>query len=236
MRQRPNLTEHHISVSRTARFYTTGPSDGKVERVWVVCHGYSQLASEFIKYFAPLEDGNTLVVAPEALSRFYPNRFSADKAEGRRVGASWMTREDRLTEIKDYVDYLTNLYEHLFSTIDRSKVELNVLGFSQGCATVSRWISESRKPVDRIILWAGGLPPEIDLTGGGLFNRAQLVYVVGTGDELVTEAVIQKEEIRLREHAVPYRLIRFDGGHQLHRETLLQLAAESTSERDSGAR
>ena len=44
---------------------------------------------------APLDDGSRLIVAPEALSRFYLGEVSQRPASERRVGASWMTREDR---------------------------------------------------------------------------------------------------------------------------------------------
>ncbi len=220
-----NLTEHHLTVTRTARFYTIGPTDGKAERVWIVCHGYNQLAAEFIGYFEGLDDGKTLIIAPEALSRFYVDRFAADASQARKVGASWMTREDRLTEIEDYVAYLTALYDHITSTISRGDLTLTVLGFSQGCATVSRWVAKATHPVDRLILWGGSLPPDLDLTASGERLRAiRLVLVVGREDELIGAEAITEEEARLKEHRIGYELIRFDGGHQLHRRTLLDLA------------
>src|SRR3712207_7068610 len=45
--------EHHLTVPRTARFWTLGPAapnaDGvaAVRDVWIACHGYGQLAGEF---------------------------------------------------------------------------------------------------------------------------------------------------------------------------------------------
>src|SRR6266704_6639708 len=95
------LQEHHVSVTRTARYFTLGSSRGVAE-VWFACHGYGQLAGRFLEKLRVLDDGTRYLVAPEGLSRFY----LSESATARRVGASWMTREDRLVEIEDYVRYL----------------------------------------------------------------------------------------------------------------------------------
>ena len=89
--------EHHLPVSRTARYYTLGDPGPGTRQVWVVCHGYGQLASRFLEKLRALDDGTRYLVAPEGLSRFYLSESPAE----RRVGASWMTREDRLAEIAD---------------------------------------------------------------------------------------------------------------------------------------
>ncbi len=136
-----------------------------------------------------------------------------------------MTREDRLTEIEDYVAYLTALYDHINSTTNRGDIPLTVFGFSQGCATAGRWVANGTHPVDRLILWGGSLPPDLDLTASGPRLKAiRLVLVVGHEDELIGAQAIAEEEARLTEHGIGYELIRFDGGHQLHRRTLLDLA------------
>src|SRR5215213_7354677 len=125
------MHEHHLSVTRTARYYTLGPLDGAPREVWVVCHGFGQLASRFLRHFDAIDDGTRLVVAPEALQRFYLDELKIPAAE-RRVGATWMTREDRLADINDYVGYLDALCEELFRRVPRGSARLVVLGFSQG--------------------------------------------------------------------------------------------------------
>ncbi len=65
------ITPHSLVVPRTARYYTLGPTHGFPRELWFVCHGYGQLAERFLRQFAPLDDGTRLIVAPEALSRFY---------------------------------------------------------------------------------------------------------------------------------------------------------------------
>src|SRR3954465_8151819 len=95
--------EHHIPVRRTARYYTLGDTSTTPRELWIVLHGHGQLAGAFIRYFGDLEDGGTLVVAPEALSRYYLVPIDSAPASERGVGATWMTREDRVHEIDDYL-------------------------------------------------------------------------------------------------------------------------------------
>src|SRR5687768_14729449 len=52
-----HMQEHHVTVRRTARYYTLGPTESEVAQVWIVCHGFAQLAGRFMRHFAPLDDG-----------------------------------------------------------------------------------------------------------------------------------------------------------------------------------
>ena len=65
------MEKHHLKVSRTARYFTLGELNEQTKNVWFVCHGYGQLAEYFIRNFEAINDGENLIVAPEALSRFY---------------------------------------------------------------------------------------------------------------------------------------------------------------------
>src|SRR6266550_3439645 len=132
------VSEHHLSVARTARYYTLG-EPGATE-VWFVCHGYGQLAGRFLRRFEPIADGSRLVVAPEGLNRFY---VGSGEHRDQPVGATWMTREDRLNEIADYVKYLDAVYADVFGG-KPTAARVRALGFSQGAATASRWVARAR--------------------------------------------------------------------------------------------
>ena len=121
-----NSREHRLSVPRSARCFSQG-GEAAVEG-WVVLHGYGQLASRFLRSLESLATPSRLVVAPEGLSRFYLD------AGGGKVGASWMTKEDRVREIEDYLAYLDLVRATLMPP-----VPLTILGFSQGVATAARW-------------------------------------------------------------------------------------------------
>ena len=213
------MQEHHVHVPRTTRYFTLGPS-GDARQVWFVCHGYGQLARDFLSDFGALDDGSRYLVAPEGLSRYYSNH-----AKG-QVGASWMTREDRLSEIADYVKYLDSLYEQIFNNISRHSVSVIVLGFSQGAATVARWIALGRAIVDRLVLWGEIPPPDLDLDmAWGKLEDSRLTIVVGSDDRYVDRSQLLKAEARLLEHEIPYETIMFEGGHHLDEGILRSLTA-----------
>ena len=58
------MREHHVQTVRSARFYTLGEMDDRVTDVWLVCHGYGQLAGEFMRSFERITDPLRLIVAP----------------------------------------------------------------------------------------------------------------------------------------------------------------------------
>lgn len=215
------MQEHHISVSRTARYFTLGNSSGVAE-VWFACHGYGQLASRFLEKLRVLDDGRRYLVAPEGLSRFY----LSESATERRVGATWMTREDRLAEIDDYVRYLDGVYADVFGSLDRARVSVHALGYSQGASTVSRWVAMGKAKIDRLTLWGGEFPPDLDLTLDAVVNRlraARMTLVYGRSDEYITPKVVSGVLERLRQHGIPYEEIPFDGGHEMNEAVLRSL-------------
>ena len=219
------MQEHHVTVRRAARYYTLGPTESEVAQVWIVCHGFAQLAGRFMRHFASLDDGTRLIVAPEALNRFYVEAAPGVHGPESKVGATWMTREDRLHEIADYVAYLDTLADALFTRLDRARVHLTVLGFSQGVATVSRWAVQGRTRPDHLILWASPLPPEID-TGAGVAELAmipRISVVVGARDADAQRALPRERE-RMQRMGIDHALISFDGGHHIDAETLRTLA------------
>lgn len=218
------MHEHHLTVSRTARYYTLGSGESP-RQVWVVLHGYAQLAGRFLRHFAPLDDGTRLIVAPEALSRYYlePGVHGPES----RVGATWMTREDRLSEINDYVAYLDALHEHLLRSTSGARPEVRVIGFSQGAATATRWVAMGRARIDRVYLWGGTLPPDLDLASArDALERAQLTIVVGRDDRNATAEHRTTVVARLAEAAMPLRLVEYDGGHHIDPDTLRRIAGD----------
>ncbi len=216
------MQEHRVTVARSVRYFTLGGEEPR--EVWFACHGYGQLAARFLEKLRVLDDGRRCLVAPEGPSRFY----LSERATERRVGASWMTREDRLAEIADYVRYLDAVYDDVFARCDRARVTVHALGFSQGAATVSRWTAMGKARIDRVVLWGGEFPPDLDLTRSDFAQRlraARLTLVYGRSDEYITPKVLAAVTERLEAHAIPYRGISFDGGHELQDAALKDLAA-----------
>jgi predicted esterase len=220
------MREHHIPVARTARYFTLGDLDGTPRELWFVCHGYGQLAERFLRRFAPLDDGTRLIVAPEALSRFYLEPAAGGTHAQARVGASWMTREDRLSEIDDYIRYLDALYAQVMQELGEPRPRVVVLGFSQGVATVCRWIARGRARADRLVLWGGLIPHDIDLEADGAgLRRAELVLVTGDGDKLVDRTALADQLQRIAGHQLRFREVAYPGGHAVDGEVLARLAS-----------
>jgi predicted esterase len=215
---------HHLRVQRTARYFTLGGASPERRAIWFVLHGYGQLAGDFIRYFADLAADDVLVVAPEAMNRFYLAAVDKTPARDRPVGATWMTREDRACEIADYVEYLDALFEEVAGDAARDGASVNVVGFSQGAATATRWVTHGSARIDRLILWGGLLPPETELSAGHALRRAKLTLVVGTRDHYIDDTALATEVARLDAAHVPHDVIRFDGGHVVSRGVFPMLA------------
>lgn len=221
-------TEHHIRIHRTARYYTIGEPSEATRDVWLVCHGYNQLAGDFIREFETIADDSRVIVAPEALSRYYLATEPAFHSAEAKIGATWMTRADREAEIADYVAYLDDLYDEIFTRARRSEVSVTVVGFSQGGATANRWLTRGRACADRLIMWGALLPTDADLNQAATFFRdVKLTIVYGKRDQFADEGIIAKYEKLLREKNIPFELVTFDGGHRMDRATLAALAVAS---------
>lgn len=195
-----------------------------VRELWIVLHGYGELASTILDRVAALDDGSRLIVAPEALSRFYDASNAASHREA-PVGASWMTREERAEEIDDYIGWLQLAYESFAGRLAQG-VPLHVLGFSQGAAAASRWVASGRVPATRLICWGAGMAPELDIGADSALRRARILMVIGDRDRFVSRDQIDAERARLDAAGFPYAFRTFSGGHRLDDATLRSFAAE----------
>jgi dienelactone hydrolase len=212
------VIEHRIETVRRARYYTLGAPDAR--DVWICAHGFGQLAADFAVDFVPIAGAGRLVVVPEGLHRFYLGTDADGSHAQARVGASWMTREDRLTDIADYVDLLDAVHAATVSPGAR----VTALGFSQGVATITRWIAAGVSRVDRFVAWAGEIPADTELVRlrERLTEPVQLVQ--GTRDRWADWARRDDAERRLRAAGLEVRPVTFDGGHRLDDGLLARLA------------
>ena len=213
------MEQKNIIIPKTARYFILGESTEQIEQVWIVCHGYAQLANFFLRNFNDLNNGKNLIVAPEGLHRFYWKGFSD------RVVASWMTKVDRENDIKDYVNYLDAVYSEILSAFNNKKVKINVLGFSQGTATVLRWLTISKLPVDNLFLWGGTFPADIDFQmDREYFSSIRTFFVMGDKDEYNDAVAVKEMNSILMKNEIPFEFVSFDGTHVVDKKTLLMLA------------
>ena len=219
--------EHHLEVVRTARYWTLG-DPSTADQIWFVLHGYQQLALRFLRRFEAIADGRRLIVAPEGLSRFYVSTEQGRHGSGSVVGATWMTREDRQHEIRDYVRYLDRLADVVLGGEGRTRggdSAITVLGFSQGVATATRWITQGRLRPDRLLLWGDFVPPDLDLAvARAAFGHLDVVLVRGDDDRALAPRLAEEERTRLAAAQITHRVVSYPGGHDIHEETLRALA------------
>jgi predicted esterase len=209
------VTEHLLTVPRSARYYQSG-DPAAAANAWIGLHGYGQLAGAFLGYLATAARPDRLLVAPEALSRFYH-----DNGHG-PIGASWMTREDRDREIADYVHYLDAVRAEVAARLPRDH-RVFVLGFSQGVATLTRWLTRGTTRVAGAILWAGNVAVEVDAAAlRPALGGKRLAIVAGSKDEYVKPEWFEQEKERFAKAGAECRDFTFHGGHRLDRVVLAQ--------------
>ncbi|NNE28936.1 MAG: phospholipase, partial [Saprospiraceae bacterium] len=138
--------EHHLrKATKTAHFYSLGNISNDITDLWICCHGYGQNAEDFLKDFECIQAEERLIISPEGLSRFYWGGFHGP------IASSWMTSKDRLIEIEDYCNWLDQLYSEIVPQLSPN-LRITLAGFSQGTATVMRWVHARQPKIQRILL------------------------------------------------------------------------------------
>jgi len=214
--------QHHVSFPYHAPYYTLNEVTPDTRYVWVVCHGYAQLASFFVKKFDFLDPAQHFFIAPQGLSRFY-----LDNTYG-RVGASWMTKEDRELDLANQKAYFDAIFDPLFENIDFDHYRLILFGFSQGVSTISRMAAHKKWPFYRMILWAGSFPKELTMEDFAyLAPPCGVISCIGREDIYYSEQVLAQEKIRLRAiFAGNLEMHTFKGKHEVVKEELARLVAK----------
>jgi predicted esterase len=219
---RPTPGVHHLRVSRSARYHTLGAEASEAAQVWIALHGYAMLADRFLRLVAPLaEGGRTLVVAPEALSRFYLET-GRDGRHSDAVGATWLTREDRENEIADALRYLDQLHGELAARVPPDAT-IAVLGFSQGATMAARWVATGSVIPDQLVLW-GIVPPADSMAQvAERMTGREVALIAGDRDPFAGEGTLEAQAATLARLGVRARAERFHGGHALSKAVLRRL-------------
>lgn len=202
--------EQHFQHEKTFRFEVLN-EHSEATTVLYVLHGYGQLAKYFIRKFTQLPN-NLLIVSPEGMHRFYR------KGSSGRVGASWMTKEDRTYDIADTISCL-NKVDAIIS--DQFPIEKRyLLGFSQGGAAAARWEELGEVSFDASILWASVFPPDLNVSVPKAKNQKKF-FVLGDQDQFFSSDD-QEKTVSFYEQ-MNYQIIRYKGDHDIVNETLTEI-------------
>jgi predicted esterase len=187
------------------------------ENVWVVFHGIGYLSRYFIRYFASLPEATNYIIAPQAPSKYYLNN------DYKNVGASWLTKENTVVETKNDLAYLEAVLEQEHIP-DRCR--LIVLGFSQGVSIAMRWVAQRKMPCHHLVLYAGGIPNELQASDFAFLMEAKgkITSVVGDSDEYLTPERRAGEMEKLQRLFLgKAQSVIFKGGHAMEKELLSAL-------------
>ena len=199
--------QHYLDINIKASFHTLNELTSETERIWIVFHGYGQLSEFFIRKFDQLDAKRNFIIAPQGLSKYYLEGVYG------RVGASWMTKEDRLTEIENQYRYI----DAVLNQFDLGGKELIYFGFSQGTATMGRYAAHAKTPFSKMIIWAGTFPPDTAPKDWEFLNGSEEIHYYTSREDIyfkeemianqnaVLKAAMQKEPI----------LHWYDGGHKV---------------------
>ncbi|MGB5607881.1 alpha/beta hydrolase [Eudoraea sp.] len=208
--------EKSVSYNSTNTYETLNDFTDKTKNVWIVFHGIGYLSKYFLKYFDELNPLDNYIIAPQAPSKYYLNNSY------KHVGASWLTKENTQTEIKNNLNYLDAIIEEetMLSTHN-----LIIFGFSQGVSMAARWVAQRKIICNQLVLYAGGIPNELNKNDFAHLGANTLIsIIIGNQDEYLTEdrLSIEREKSqaifngRAKEHI-------FDGGHIVKKELINSL-------------
>ena len=208
------MLQKDIEVTKTARYFQCG-ADERPRRLYVCTHGYGMSAKYFIRKFEVLASKGVKVIAPEGLHRFYIQGSNG------RVGASWMTKEDRLNDIQDNINYLNRCIEHAGAT---AKTEITAFGFSQGFHTLLRWAVHTPFNISRITAWGSHFPDDVlDERYSAFFANRKIDVVLGDTDEYLTIEKMKLHLHRIKEYGIRPEFTVYNGKHKVYPEVLKSL-------------
>lgn len=206
--------KHFIQHSKTFRYFSSGNLQTARTLLYVL-HGYGQLAEYFMKKFEGIPKDH-FIVAPEGMHRFYLNGNSG------RVGASWMTKEERETDISDNISWLNALDKEIQK--DKRFEKVIVLGFSQGGATAARWFYSNTK-FDTLIMWASVFPPDLNIKDELLkIDTSSSYFVLGEDDEYFQDDLFHEEINKYKDLGFKTKV--FEGKHDIDIATLSDILKE----------
>ena len=208
------MKKSQVQFRCSAPYFTLGEVHDNTKTIWLIFHGYGQLVESFYEKFSAIDLEKNKLIFPQGLSKFYL------KGVDKQIGASWMTAYDRDTDIQNYINYLDEIYE---GEVSQHDAKINVLGFSQGVHTASRWMHKSKIPYQRFIAWGAGLAHEIDKVMVLQSFNGENYVVIGDQDRFINREAREKMERRYRTIGFKYNLITYQGTHDIYPDVLENL-------------
>ena len=202
-------TEKTVSYTTENTYLTQNELTEKTKNVWLIFHGIGYLSRYFVKYFDGLDAEENYLIVPQAPSKYYL------KNEYKYVGASWLTKENTATEVKNVLNYIDAVLE---AEKLPEHVNLILFGFSQGVSVAARWLASKKANCKLVALYAGGIPNE--LTAGDFEfldpNSTKIKIIYGDQDEYLTPDRLKGEKKKIDKlFQGKAETLTFNGGHEV---------------------
>jgi predicted esterase len=206
-----------VNYEHLAHYRTSQEINYKEKEILIALHGYGQLSEFFLRKLIPLFLEERLIVVPEATNYYYLQGFSG------RVGANWMTKHERESAILNNNNYLNAILNSILINY-KDLPRIKILGFSQGAATATRWLSQLNVPVDTLILWGGGFAHDLEMgRTAHQLEKTKCIIALGDKDEFITDESMSKQDELIKAMDLKVEMIRYPGGHDLDLNVLTHL-------------
>jgi predicted esterase len=200
--------QKEVTYEATNTYLSLNALTTSTKNVWMAFHGIGYLSRYFIGHFKILNPDENYIIAPQAPSKYYLN------GQYKHVGASWLTRENTEAEVSNVLRYVNEVF---MAEAVPPTCKLMVFGFSQGVSIATRWVARNKINCSQIVLYAGGLPGELQPENFEFLSETSLVrMVVGDQDKFLDKDKLKTE----RERAISLfgsRVVfkTFSGGHEI---------------------
>ncbi len=169
-------------------------------------HGYGQTADDMLGELRKVPGIERFtVVSVQALHAFYLRG-------NERVGASWMTKQDRDVAVADNIAYVDRVVDALDAepAVEHPRA-IVFAGFSQGASMAYRAAALGRHRAIGVIALGGDIPPEVKSS-----NSALPPVLIGAGDKETwfTAEKVDADVAFLKSRDVAVNVVRFSGGHE----------------------
>ncbi|GAA4278861.1 alpha/beta hydrolase [Aquimarina mytili] len=207
-----NSEEKKVSYQTTNSYSTLNQLTDKTKNVWLVFHGIGYLSRYFIRLFENMNKEENYFIAPQAPSKYYKGE------DYRRVGSSWLTKENTTAETENVLRYVDAIVEN-----EKILKQTNfiVLGYSQGVSIASRWIASRKIKCNAYIMISGGFPKELHKEDFDfLTHTTKITHIVGAEDPYFEIEKVEAEKERVKQILPQIQFKTHPGGHELNLESI----------------
>lgn len=214
--------QKEATYSTKNTYSTLNTLSEKTKTVWIVFHGMGYLSKYFINYFSELNTDENYIIAPQAPSKYYQDK------KFKHVGASWLTRENTITETENILNYIDAVVE---KEILESVPNLIIMGYSQGVSIATRWVASRNIQCKTLLLHSGAIPNELQPSDFKFLNPyAKVIYIYGNKDQYITEAKKTEEYLKSNKLFKDRLSIEvFEGSHEVSKKFLLKVSQKTQS-------